>query len=175
MKPSNLVEKGWATMGYSRMSNCNSEVLAAVYGPFESRNSQKSDYSKCLIEVVISDMHSSREFEQTEKVLSEFFASVVDVEKYPYMTIVVNYQIFSKDMTIVSTLINAGYSAIIQANLELKCRIVAKDFVNDELKLTLAIVPFSDFILLSLCEGAMDFEYYQQCVKSLENEKQIII
>jgi ribonuclease PH len=164
MKPSNLVENAWVNMGYCRHLSQQSEVLAAVYGPYESRNSQKSDYKKSVVEAVVSDITTQLDHSYTEKILSELFSSVIDIEKYPYLSIMISIQIFSKDENIISTCINAGFQAIINANLQIKYQMIAKDFFNENGRITLAIVPDTDLILLSLCDNAVNFEYYKKCV-----------
>ena len=174
MKPSKLVENAWGNMGYSRYTYSESEVLAAVYGPYESRNSQKSDYKKSNIEVVISDISTNIDHLQNEKVLSDLFSSVIEVEQYPYLTIMICIQIFSKDERILSACINAVYQAIIQAKLQIKHKVIARDFFNNDNKITLAIVPKTDFILLSLCNKPIDFHYYKECINLLVQEREFI-
>ena len=120
VKPSKLVESCWGTMGYSRYSLLDSEILAAVYGPYESRNSQKSDYKKSLVEVVISDITTQSNHSENEKVLSSLFSSVIDVEQYPYLSVIICFQVFSKDENLLSACINSEYQAILQAKLQTK-------------------------------------------------------
>lgn len=171
LKPSKLVESSWGTMGYSRFTNAESEVLVAVYGPYESRNSQKADYKKSLIEVIVSDITVLSDQSETEKVLSQVFSTVIDVEKYPYLSIMICVQIFSKDENILSTCINAAYQAILQGKLLVKYPIIAKDFWVNESKLTLAIVPATDFILVSLCDRPIELKYLKECVAMLSKER----
>ena len=173
MKPSKLVEGAWSNMGYHRCSIGNTEILAAVYGPYESRNSQKSEYTKSLVEVVISDTSFSIDHSQNEKAMGDLFSSVIDNEKYPYLSIVICIQIFAKDENLMSACINAAYLAAVSSGLEIKYKIIAKDFLVEDSRLTLAVVPSSIFIVFSLCSSPVSLEAYKRCVEVLAQEPEL--
>ena len=170
MKPSNLIENSWGNMGFSRYSFLENQVLSAVYGPYESRNSQKSSYKKCVLEVVVSDVTTQTDHSNTEKILADLFSSVISTEKYPYLTIMICIQIFSKDENILSTIITSVYSALLETQLFIRYELIAKDFFSVDTKLTLVIVPNTDLVLLSLCNASIELDYYKSCVKALSAE-----
>lgn len=170
MKPSKLVESCWNCMSFHRGTYGNTEVLAAAYGPYESKMTAKSNYSKCNVEVVISDVENSADHSVNERILSELFSSVIKVKEYPYLTVMICVQIFVKDFNFLSACINAGFEAVKRANLQIACDVVAKDFLNEGSLATLAIVPKSDEILLSVCEKNLPFEEFERIVLELERE-----
>lgn len=169
-KPSVLVDAGWPTMGYTRYNKDDTQILASVYGPYESRFGQKSDSGKAIIDVVLSDCLFYTDTSAQEAALKSLFTTIVDIEKYPYMSIMINFQVLARGSQILASCMNAGLGALKAANLELKTEYLAKEFLVENTSVTLAIVPKTDSILFSLCSNAIDFEIYKKCVEELHKE-----
>lgn len=167
-KPSQLVESGWPSVSYSRGSFANTEILSAVYGPYESRNSAKSNMSKCIVEVVISDLNTQTDHSASERILSDLFSSVIKVSKYPYLTIMICTQLLKKDKNFLSACINSAFLALKSSNIEINYSLISADYELPETGvITLAVIPNTDEILLSLCEKPVDFVVYQKLVHTL--------
>ena len=167
-KPSQLVETGWPSMSFHRGTYGHTEVLAALYGPYESRNSSKSNMSKSIIEVVISDLNPQIDHSASERILSDLFSSVIKTQKYPYLTITICVQLFTKDQNFLSACINSAFLALKGSNIEINFSLVAADYeISGGGVMTLAVIPKTDEILLSLCEKTVDFGVYKKLVHSL--------
>jgi hypothetical protein len=166
--PSQLVESGWPSISYNRGTYGHTEVLSAIYGPYESRNSSKSNMSKSIIEVVISDLNIQTDHSASERVLSDLFSSVIKTQKYPYLTVMICIQLFTKDKNFLSACINSAFQALKASNIEINFSLIAADYeITGGGIATLAVIPNTDEILLSLCEKPVEFEVYKKLVLSL--------
>jgi ribonuclease PH len=172
MKPSKLVETGWSCMSFHRASYGNTEVLAVVYAPFESRMTAKSNFSKGLVEVVLSDVNVADDHSEKERIISDLFSSVIQLHKYPYLTVMICIQIFVKDFNFFSACINSAFQAVKKANLALNCSVVAKDFLVGQGVTSLAIVPKTDEILMSFSENVLSFEEFERILNHLASEEE---
>ena len=167
-RPSQLVDSSWPSISYSRGTFGHTEVLSAIYGPYESRNSSKSNMTKSIVEVVISDLNTQTDHSSSERILSDLFSSVIKTQKYPYLTIMFCLQLFTKDQNFLSACINSAFQALKASNIETNFNLIAADYeVSGGGMATLAVIPNTDEILLSLCEKPMDFEVYKRLVHSL--------
>jgi len=166
-KPSALVEKGWESIGYSRYSFGDTQVVASAYGPYESKAVVKSSFEKCLVEVVISDVFFSTDTSTEEAQLKNLFSSLVDSKKYPYLCVTITIQIISRGDQLIASCINAGFLALKQACIDLKYDAFAMEFKGKTFECLLALVPHTDLILLSVVKGLMTIQDYKACVQQV--------
>ncbi|CAG9322937.1 unnamed protein product [Blepharisma stoltei] len=169
-KPSSLVDSAWPSMGYSRYTYNDTQIIAAVYGPYESRFSQKSDFQSAIIDVVLSDCLFSIDTSSHEQILKTFFSSIIDTSKYPYLSIMLNFQILSHGCNLLSSCMNAGLEALKFSNIELKTEFLAREYSISSSQIALAIVPKTDMILFSFCKVPLSFSDYKKCVEDLYKE-----
>lgn len=154
-------------MGYARYSAHDTVVIAAVYGPYEPKSSVQSNYTKGLVNVIVSDVFFKTSTEDYEGVLRGVFDAVIDLREYPYLNITVSFQFIRKGGQLLASCVNAGYRAILRSGLKVKYPVIAEDFDIDNSQLTLGIVPNSDLILLSKMTRPVPLASYKACLASL--------
>lgn len=165
--PSELVQAGWPGMGYARYSAQDTIVIAAVFGPYESKSSVQSNYTKGLVNVIVSDVFFKTNTEEYEGVLKGVFDTVIDLREYPYLSITVSFQFIRKGGQLLASCVNAGYRAVLHSGLKVRHSVIAEDFNIDDSQLTLGIVPNTDLILLSKMSRPIPLASYKSCLASL--------
>ena len=168
-KPSPLVESGWPTVSYARITEPNCEVIAAVNGPYESKFSRKRSHEKAGIEVVVSHYDFSKDCSDIENLIKGTLTTVIQLSAYPYLTICISVQILHGEH-FTGACINAAFQAVRNAGISLTCDLLAATIVHSTGVLDLGIVPNSDLILFSRSTGSLrreDFERYIREIHSI--------
>lgn len=91
---SSLVQSSWPELGCARFTTSQSDVLAVVSGPLETRSSRKADPLLGVLEVVVVSTDLNEDAKLLESLLKDCLGSVIDLRAYPSLTLTLTVVIF---------------------------------------------------------------------------------
>ena len=110
--------------GSAKYTSGNTSILAAVYGPIAPRNEARSNRDiatvSCIFPSKRTHASSMSNQEGLEQFVSNTLSSCICVENYPRSMIEIVFEVLTSDGSVLSSAIQAGVLALMDAGIQMK-------------------------------------------------------